>query len=94
MGRATQYTYNARGQIASVTTPDNHTTHYSYTALGHLASSDDDRGTHTEYAYDGVSQVVKRVMTDKQGLSSPSPISMIVSVTLSVLSMKKANVIS
>jgi RHS repeat-associated protein len=66
----TATTYNAAGEMTSVTNPDGHTTGYAYDSDGNLGQVTDPNGNVTQYSYNGNNQQTKITLPDGTTQSS------------------------
>jgi YD repeat-containing protein len=57
--KATQYTYDSNGNLASVTDPLGRITQYKYDSAGHLLSVTSPGGGKTSYQYDALGHVIE-----------------------------------
>ncbi len=64
----TEYGYDARDNLHTVTDPDNLTTTYTYDGLGNLTDLDSPDTGHTDYAYDRAGNRISQ--TDNRGVTS------------------------
>ncbi|TYQ14885.1 UNVERIFIED_CONTAM: RHS repeat-associated protein [Acetivibrio alkalicellulosi] len=66
----TRYRYNSKGQVESVTDPENNVTKYTYDIYGNVETEEKPNGAVYKYDYDAINRMVKLSFKDRASLSS------------------------